>query len=388
MSFKDPATLGMVYVPPWNPPECTVYPVKNERYLNLNQHPNWELFEKALKEGAISLKRLAQSDFTFPSGREIEVYHKSVVVYTQAFLPHRLGLATLQPTGQVEIIQGLDATRMGYGANSFPITMTGMPFDQEAFLALNEGKKVVATKKFVNDKFLYNATTLQKGENIPSIILSQGPQGDTTVSVFVKMLIDANVTHIVALGMLRTTPQFCSYWPSEKNVPFKVFGATIRLVNEQIIETDINKWQRLFKRTLQLDIANVGTRQIHHYQWIGYDFADQTPSLSVLHKLQTELLPLDKKQTLLIHCHDGMVRSSVVALTYLAVKEIERQKKKEGEDGEIKLNLIDLAFRLYSERPAIESGAQLRPIFQYLQERGMNVCIGDGDDEDTFVDAT
>lgn len=387
MSLKDPAAFGMAYVSPWNPQECSVYPVKNERYINLNRHPKWGIFEKALKEGSLSLAQLARSDFIFPSGQEIEVYHKSVIGYPQAFLPHRLGLATLQPTRQLEIVQGLDATRMGYAANSFPIVMTGMPFDQEAFLAQNEGKKVVATKNFVSDRLLYNATLLEKGENIPNLLLSQGPQGDTTVSVFVKMLIDAKVTHIVALGMLRTTPQFCTYWPSEKNVPFKIFGATIALVNEQVIQTDTDKWQRLFKRTLQLDIANVGTRLIHHYQWIGYDFADQHPSIPVLHKLQKELIGLNEKETLLIHCHDGMVRSSAVALTFLAVKEIERQKKKGVEMGQIQVNLIDLAFRLYTERPAIERGADLKPIFQYLREKGMSVSFDDHDDEDNFVDA-
>jgi hypothetical protein len=326
--------------------------------------------ETALKAGAVSIKELQREGFKSPACQVIEVYHKSVLSYPQIFHPQRMGLAA----NKTQITQGLDATRMGYAANLYPITMAGLPFEQEAFLIQDkEGKRGIAVNDFKEGKLLYNATKLTTGEAMPATILSQGPQTPETVSLFIKLLIEANVTHIVALGMLRTAPQFYPYWPKEEGKSINVSGATIKLVNEQVFEIDVDKWQRLFKRTLQLEVANVGTRQITQYHWEGYNFPDEKPSLKVLDSLQRELLHLDDKSSLLLHCHDGMARSSLVALTFFAMKDIERQKGKE--EGEIQVNPLDLAFRLYSERPAVESTAVVTTVYEYLQKGGVDANL-------------
>ncbi len=372
----DPAVVGVRSIDQ-NP----TYPVTNERYKKLDQHPQWALFSKALEGAAISLQQLRDADFKLPDLRAIEAYHKSVAAYPQTFHPHRIGLAMPGEDGKLKIVEGLDATRMGYAQTLTPVTMTGMPFEKEAFMAQTpEKQRAIAVKDFEQGKLLYNATKLEQGADMPATILSQGPQSEATASVFLKMIVDAKVTHIVALGALRTVSQFCSYWPSTKGASVNALGATIKLLDEEVIATDVDKWQKLVKRTLQLDIVNVGSRKITQYHWIGYDFSDQKPSFPVLDTLQERLLELTKDETLLIHCHDGMVRSSTVALSFFALKDLERQKDKDR----ISVNPLDLAFRLYTERPAVEKGSDVETVYQYLREKGVERLF----DEDHYADAT
>lgn len=381
LPLLDPSIIGATYTPPWEPEENPIYPVKNQRYKELNQHPHWETISKALNNGSISLEKLLIEKPENLSHQAIERYHQSIAQYPQVFLPMRLGLGVLQEgTKQLILANNLDTQRRSYNDQSvcFSINMGGMPFDKQVY-----STNPLKITELPEGKLSYNATMLTHGENIPKILQSQGPQTVQTAPTFIKMILDAQVSAIVSLGTTEMRQGFSQYWPQKVGTAVKLTAAIIKLDQENVLGIDVQRWQRLVMRIFTANILNIGERKIHQYHWIGFDRTEQEPhpepSYEILHTLQKELLKIEPERTICIHCHDGMERSSVVTLAFLALKSIQRQyaalADKSTAPKKIHVNVLDLALRLETERPAVESGEVITQIKSYLKAYGIEGVI-------------
>lgn len=322
-----------------------LYPVANNRYLALKQNGDLKKYAQALSQGLI-----LETMETYPVANAIALYDRQVKGYPAVFYPHRLGLQN-----ETKIVP-LDATSMGYADNLMKIDITGFPFKKEAFAAIQNQKQVIAVRDFAEGKLLYNATKLTKGGDLPTLVVSQGPQSAETVSLFVKLITENQITHIVALGLSGVEKQFCRYWPAEVGASIKVDGASLTLLSEESLGTDCGKEQKLVKREIKFDILNIGSRKVVQYQLMGWDELARPLSFVLFDRLEQQLLKVKPEESILIHCHDGMARSSVAVLALLSLK----QKSD--------LNLLDLSFRLYTERPCVTDEKCIQIVFDYLKK--------------------
>lgn len=306
--MNDPSSIGIHY----KPAATHIYPVSNSRY------------QKSKKE----ISELSK----LPS----DLY------------PRRVGLML------DKAIVPIDATLMGYNQGLISLNAAGIAFQKEAFFGIHQEKQALLVRDFIDGKLVYNATKLTKGEGVPSLILSQGPQSPQTISLFVKLLFENKTTHVLSLGLSGAEKQYCKWWPEAKETPLKVEGATLTLQSEEPLGTDCEREQKLVRRNLKLDILNVGTRQLTQYQLMGWEEFSTPLSFKLFDRIQDNLGKVKPEENILIHCHDGMTRSAVAALAFLALKQE-------------KVNLVDLGFRLHSERPCVTDEKCVQLVSEYLK---------------------
>lgn len=340
--------IGISYQSP------AVYPVSNNRYLALRKENELKSFAEALSQGKIPVQNLKTME-SYPAAKAISLYDRKVKSYPAVFYVHRAGLL-----GETTIVP-LDAALMGYADNLLKIDMTGLPFKKEAFNALQNQKQVIAVRDFVEGKLFYNATKLTKGNGVPTLVMSQGPQTPATIALFVKLIIENQITHVVALGISGLERQYCKYWPAEVGASLKVEGATLTLLSQETLGTDCDKEQKLVKRVIQLDILNIGSRKVTQYQLMGWEEVEEPLSFTLFDRLQNHLRKVKPEENVLIHCHDGMSRSSVAVLAFLALKQMEKEVAE--------INLLDLSFRLYTERPCVTDEKCVKIVFDYLRKQ-------------------